>query len=81
MSDPTRDELVAHLTPMLDELEAEEFDQEDAIYWFAADNHMGQGSNLYSVLSTSPFSPGRLQSGPGSPAAVELYQALSKEFG
>lgn len=40
-----------------------------AIYWFASDHHSGQASNLYSVLSTSPYRPGRLESEPTGYAA------------
>lgn len=41
------------------EKESNEFDMEAAIYWFASDYHEGQDSELYSVLSTSKYKPGR----------------------
>jgi hypothetical protein len=45
--------------------EFDEIDREGAIYWFAADYHSGQWSNLYEALSTSPYSPGPIERGPG----------------
>ena len=36
------------------------FDVEAAIYWFANDWHNGQFTDLYSILSTSPYKPGIL---------------------
>ena len=36
---------------------------EVAIYWLANDYHEGQTSELYSILSTSPYSPSCLTSG------------------
>jgi hypothetical protein len=53
-----------------------EFEIECAAYWISADYHTGQTSELYSALSTSPYSPGALESGPepGS-IAEELYRA------
>lgn len=48
----------------------------EAIYWFALDWHTGQTSNLYSVLSTSPFTPGPLDDGPQD----ELSQDLAEHF-
>ena len=37
------------------------FDIEAAIYWFASDYHRGQWSELYSILSTSEYRPGRME--------------------
>ena len=55
---------------------------EEAIYWFANFNHGGQWSNLYSVLSTSPFRPGPISKGPEKGGSSEImYQALEQEFG
>jgi hypothetical protein len=57
-------------------------DAEEAMYWFANFNHEGQGSNLYSVLSTSQFKPGPISKGPSPRSAAEMmYQALEQEFG
>ena len=57
--------------------EADDFDIEGAIYWFANDYHGGQWSNLYSALSTSEFRPGPLANGP-EPESMEadLYAEL-----
>ena len=52
LTDPTRDEMLTALAG------ADEFEVEAAIYWFAADWHGGQSSNLYSALSTSRYRPG-----------------------
>jgi hypothetical protein len=59
LSDPTRDEMLTALAGA----GADEFDIEAAIYWFAADWHGGQWSNLYSALSTSPYRPGLSENG------------------
>lgn len=59
--DPTREELNYRLN---EEFASSDLDNEEAIYWFAYNYHSGQNSNLYSVLSTSPFRPGAFQSGP-----------------
>lgn len=62
--EPTHDEMVAFLKPHAAMYEADDFDIEEAIYWFANDYHGGQDSTLYSVLSTSEFCPGPLADGP-----------------
>lgn len=36
---------------------------EIALYWFANDYHSGQASELYSILSTSPYKPSCLARG------------------
>ena len=59
--------------------EFDDFDRAEAIYWFANDYHSGQASNLYSVLSTSEFSPGPIASGPSESAAM-LYDELVAAF-
>lgn len=48
---------------MVDDEASFDFDSEAAIYWYAADNHGGQGSDLYGVLSLSKFRPGPSHSG------------------
>lgn len=79
-SDPTKEEMLdtirAYYGPSVDE-----FDVEEAIYWFANFWHGGQGSNLYSVLSTSPFTPGRMANNvtPGS-MAEDVYALLESRF-
>lgn len=81
MRDPTLEEMVIALSTggYTDPEDDNSLDIAEAIYWFANDWHGGQNSNLYSVLSTSPFRPSPLASGPESPAD-ELYDALVLEF-
>jgi len=76
MRDPTLDEMWEFLT--LDG-NSDEFETEAAIYWFAADNHGGQGSNLYSALSLSRYSPGMTERRPRGEARI-MYDALTEEF-
>jgi hypothetical protein len=71
--------MVALLTLLLDSMGCDEFDMEAAIYWLAADYHGGQGSNLYSALSQSPYTPSPLENGPRD-GAKELYDTLRGEF-
>ena len=79
-ADPTRNEMLSFLCGFYPG-EAEQFDWEEAIYWFAHDWHGGQASNLYSALSTSPFHPGPLANGPEPGGMGEmLYQELEAEF-
>lgn len=61
MGDPTRVEIDEALAAMPSASEFDEFDREAAIYWFAAEWHAGQWSNLYSVLSCSAYRPGCLE--------------------
>lgn len=79
MQDPDRSELVAVVDAMPFRSEFDQFDVEEAIYWFAADWHGGQWSNLYSVLSTSEFRPGPLANGPDETAAM-IYEHLEEHF-
>jgi hypothetical protein len=61
LPDPTADEMRGFLTEKyakLIDLEESSGDIEAAIYWFAYEWHGGQFTNLYSALSTSPYSPG-----------------------
>jgi hypothetical protein len=77
MFDPTREEIDAILAPHILRQEADASDVESAIYWFAANNHTGQNSNLYEVLSASEYNPGAMESGvKGVYAAYELYLIL-----
>lgn len=75
LQDPTRDELVAALARMPFADEFDEFDREEAIYWFAANYHGGQASNLYRALCNSPYSPGPLTYGPDESSQL-LYDDL-----
>lgn len=79
--DPDRDTLIEWLGNTPGDLEADEFDIEQAIYWFAASWHGGQWSNLYSVLSTSQYRPGAIENGcdPDS-VAFDLYQQLESNM-
>lgn len=69
----------------LDDVESEDFNfsMEAAIYWFASDYHSGQNSELYSILSTSQYSPSRLNRGgvKGEDETIQmLYDALEEKF-
>lgn len=62
--------------------EANDFDIEAAIYWFANDYHGGQDTELYSILSTSKFKPGpthRSVKDEGETAEM-MYEELEKKF-
>ncbi len=80
MQDPERDDMLALLKETYG-VDAEPFDVEAAIYWFANDWHGGQWSNLYSALSTSPYRPGACENGPDpeSPAA-DMYATLEEHY-
>lgn len=80
IEDPTRDEMLEHLRDQFGD-EPDEFDTEEAIYWFAYQWHGGQASNLYSVLSTSEFNPGPIATGPEPDSMAEmLLDSLVAEF-
>ena len=88
--DPTKEEMIGFLTNefqgQLDpaETDANNFDMEAAIYWFANHFHNGQWSNLYSVLSTSEFRPGPMQHSIDdleSGTATEMYNGLVQKYG
>ncbi len=58
-----------------------EHDAEAAIYWFANDWHSGQASELYSILSTSPFSPGPISTLESEGELVKMmYEDLEARF-
>jgi hypothetical protein len=76
--DPTIEEMRQALTDNVPE--ADEFDREQAIYWFANDYHSGQWSELYSALCASPYKPGAIERGPDG-LGEDCYQALVGEFG
>ena len=82
-ADPTKKELLKSLVAGFGQATIREgiFDAEEAIYWLASDFHGGQWSNLYSVLSTSKFRPGRCSNGPDPDSiAEEFYHHLVSEF-
>jgi hypothetical protein len=58
MRDPTREEMQEFLNTQTCGEDGADDDIEIAIFWFAMYWHGGQTSNLYSVMSTSPYSPG-----------------------
>lgn len=76
MYDPTREEMLTFLAAH----QAEEFDVEEAIYWFANDYHSGQWTNLYQALCASPYTPGPITNTPSEGMACELYAELVAEF-
>ncbi len=58
-----------------------EHDAEAAIYWFANDWHSGQTSELYSILSTSPFRPGPISTLESEGELVKMmYEDLEAKF-
>ena len=74
--DPTGDELRA--IPVTSE--ADEFDIEAAIYWYAHDYYTGRWSNLYSVLLNSKYTPGLSEDGPVGEICQEIYDQFVEEF-
>lgn len=82
MYDPDREWLDREIAALPYAGELDDFDREEAIYWFASDWHGGQDSNLYSVLSTSMFKPGPM-SGACEPDSVAqmVYDDLVRIFG
>jgi len=84
IQDPTKEEMMQFLQTQSGGDDGWQDEAEVAIYWFASDYHGGQSSNLYSVLSTSPFSPGRLSNGiesEGDEMARMFYDALVSQYG
>lgn len=79
MQDPTAQEMRDFLHAKYAREEFNNFDIEEAIYWFAADYHHGQGSNLYSALCTSKFNPG-CSSACSSDMAHDMYLDLIDNF-
>ena len=83
MKDPTRKEMEKFLEGKKKEYDAEDFDIQAAIHYYASEYHSGQSSNLYSALSTSKYKPGRSESGAEdvSDACGMLYSELQDKFG
>ena len=81
--DPTRKEMEKFLEGKKKALEAEDFDIQVAIHYYASEYHSGQSSNLYSALSTSKYKPGRSESSADdvSDQAGMLYNELQDKFG
>jgi hypothetical protein len=81
ISDPTREEMVTFCDGIAIDPTSDEFDYEEAIYWFANDYHGGQWSNLYSALSTSPFKPSPIASGVSSDGMAKwFYDELVRNY-
>lgn len=82
IQDPDKEEMLSYLSRIYGNEEGFEYDAEEAMYWFANFNHGGQSSNLYSVLSTSDYSPGPISRGPEEGSGAEMMmQDLESEFG
>jgi len=81
MIDPTREDIETFLGQHVTAYEADKFDTESAIYWFTYKYHGGQSSNLYEVLSESPYSPGACERDvePDSVASI-LHDLLVDEY-
>ena len=63
------------------ETDANNFTVEAAIYWFAYDNHSGQTSELYSILSTSDYQPGMINSIKDENEETQIcYKLLLSEY-
>ena len=78
-----KSQMLAHLrtiyTPGLVDNDSFNLSAEIAIYWFASDYHGGQDTELYSILSTSPYSPSYLCEGiddDDDALAVDMYEDL-----
>jgi hypothetical protein len=83
MIDPTREEMLEALQEHAKLADGDEFDIEEAIYWYASHYHGGQGSNLYEALSLSPYSPGpcmRELNEEDSLVAAYLYSILEAMY-
>jgi hypothetical protein len=80
MKDPTKAEMLAFLEETFGS-EIDDFDREEAIYWFAYEWHGGQWSNLYSALCTSPYTPSPIGHGPETGSMGEIaLEALEAEY-
>ena len=78
MQEPAKFEMMEFIYPISHE---DHLACEVAIYYFAEHYHGGQGSNLYSALSTSPFKPGRISSLDSEGEDVKmLYEELETKF-
>lgn len=58
MDKPVKQDMMEYLGSIYGSEEEWRNEAEVAIYYFARDYHSGQWSELYSILSTSPYSPG-----------------------
>jgi hypothetical protein len=76
-----KDLMIAHVKDFFGS-DVDDNDIEVAIYWFASNYHGGQWSELYSILSTSPYKPGMFSRGIKSEEGMvpEIYSYLCKNF-
>jgi hypothetical protein len=84
IDDPTKEEMVKFLKARYAGLGYEQDSAEVAIYWFATHYYNGQASNLYSVLSSSPYKPSRLSRGietEDDDFAKMMYEDLEEKYG
>jgi hypothetical protein len=81
MGDPTKEEMLNYLQSLYGQEEGWKDEAEVAIYYFGNDWHGGQFSNLYSAMSTSPYSPGPISTleSEGDFAKM-MYEDLEREF-
>lgn len=83
--DPTKEQMIEHLQSEMGGFEAyDNFAAEEAIYWYANDNHSGQSSNLYSALSTSTYKPSPSIKGiedVDDEISIAMYNTLVEKFG
>lgn len=83
--DPTKKEMLDILKSEMGGFEGtDDFSAEEAIYWYAYNNHGGQHSNLYSALSTSEYKPSRLMKNiddSDDEISLAMYNTLVDNFG
>lgn len=77
-----KNEMIEHVRKQFGR-EADEFDIEAAIWWFANDHYAGMGDPMYEILSASEFEPGRAHRSVEDEGdmAAEIYEELESEFG
>lgn len=83
--DPTKEDMINVLSSEVGNFEGmDKFSAEEAIYWYAYNNHGGQWSNLYSVLSTSEYKPSPLMRNiedSDDEMSIGMYNTLVSNFG
>ena len=83
MNNPTKEELLESIPQIYKDEEGFDTEVEVALYWFATHYHSGKFSHLYSILSTSEYTPGHGQmsiEGEGF-LAEEIYHHFVERFG
>lgn len=71
-TDPTRDEILSAIPQIYKGEDGFADSFEVALYYLASHYHGGQGSYLYGILSTSPYTPGRMERDV-EPGTMEKY--------